>query len=196
MIFIERQSQLNLSVDEIPQKLSINDLVLTKGSLKAINLLNEEILNKIFFEEKMPNFEILLVYKIFFQLIKNQDIINYKDYNDKFWEKCRNYFRAFNGKTGDCLNEVIKQNKIIIDGENIYKVYKIVHKEIYKIIPAYFSKICGTTGLFVFFIKDILDFLGFSNDKKFKNNSYWSFSEIINCIDSKINVINQYLNIK
>ena len=148
--FIERQSQLNLSVDEIPPKLSINDLVLTKGSLKAINLLNEEILNKIFFEEKMPNFEILLVYKIFFQLIKNQDIINYKDYNDKFWEKCRNYFRAFNGKTGDCLNEVIKQNKIIIDGENIYKVYKIVNKEIYKIIPAYFSKICGTTGLFVF----------------------------------------------
>jgi hypothetical protein len=45
--------------------------------------------------------------------------------------------------------------------------------------------------LFVFFIKDILDFLGFSSDQKIQKNSYWSYSEIINLIDAKIDALNK-----
>jgi hypothetical protein len=69
-----------------------------------------------------------------------------------------------------------------------------VEKNINKIYPAYYSKICGTTGLFVFFIKDVLDFLGFSNDKNIQKNAYWSYSEIINFLDSKINYLYKYNN--
>jgi hypothetical protein len=190
-IFIEKQNKLNLSVDEIPKKLSINDFNLSKGALKAIDLLNEEIINRLFFEEITPNSEIFIVYKIYFQLIKNQEIIQY--FNESiFWEKCKSYFNSYKGKTGDCLNEIYTQKKIFIDGDNIYKVYKIIQNNINKILPAYYSKICGTTGIFVFFVKDILDFLGFSNDKNIQKNSYWSYSEIINSIDSKINMLNKF----
>ena len=97
-----------------------------------------------------------------------------------------------NGKTGDCLNDIVSKKKLFIDSENIYKIYKLVQNDIDKITPTYFSKICGTTGLFVFFIKDILDFLGFSNDKNLQKNAYWSYSEIINSLDSKINILNKY----
>ena len=194
--FIQKQNELNLSIEEIPNKLSINNLNLTKGALKAINLLNEEILNRIFIEEKSPNKEILIVYKIYFQLINQQDIIKTFDISDIniFWNKCKLYFREYGGKTGNVLNEIISKKKIILNGETIYKVYKLVQKNINKIYPAYYSKICGTTGLFVFFIKDVLDFLGFSNDKNIQKNAYWSYSEIINFLDSKINYLYKYNN--
>ena len=193
-IFIEKQNELNLQIEEVPQKPSINDLKLTKGTWKAINLLNEDILNRLFQDKKPPNKEILIIYKIFFYLIKEKEIIrSFEDFdNNVFWEKCKNYFRESNEKTGDLLNNIFEQKKIIIDGENIYKIYNIAHNNIKKINPTYFSKICGTTGLFVFFIKDILDFLGFSEDIKIKKYSYWSYSEIINLLDSKINTLNKY----
>ena len=192
--FIQKQNELNITINEIPKSISINDLKLTKGALKAINLLNEEILNRIFLEEKPPNNEILIVYKIFFQLIKHQEIIKNESNNNIFWEKCKKYFRNVGGKTGNLLNRIISEKKINIDGDNIYKIYKLTENKIDKIYPSYFSKICGTTGLFVFFIKDILDFLGFSNDKQIKKNSYWSYSKIINLLDSKINILNKYIN--
>lgn len=194
--FIEKQNELNLSIEHIPKKLTIDDFILSKGSLKAINLLNEEILNRIFNDEKPPNKEILIVYQIYFQLIKYQDIIEcYKNFEPNlFWEKCKNYFQKDGGKTGNLLKDIISQKKIFIDGENIYKIYKLTENNIDKINPAYYSKICGTTGLFVFFIKDILDFIGFSNDKNIQKNAYWSYSEIINLLDSKINNLNKYIN--
>ena len=197
--FIKLQNELNISIEDIPQKLTINDLNISKGALKAINLLNEEILNRIFFEEKLPNNkEVFIIYKIFFQLIKHQEIIKtFKDPdNNIFWKKCQEYFREFGGKTGNLLNSIISNRKLFIDGDNLYKIYKLVKTNINKINPAYYSKICGTTGLFVFFIKDILDFLGFSNDKKIQKNSYWSYSEIINILDSKISVLNKFQNIE
>ena len=169
-------------------------MVLSKGALKAINLLNEEILNRLFIEDKPPNNEIVFVYKIYFQLIKHEEIIK-NAFDDKiFWEKCKKYFREFGGKTGDVLNKVFTEKKLCIDSDNIYRIYKLTENKIDKIYPAYFSKICGTTGLFVFYIKDILDFLGFSNDKQIRKNAYWSFSQIINLIDSKINILNKYIN--
>ena len=147
-----------------------------------------------FIEEKKPNDEIYIIYKIYFQLINYTDFFKYinESNNDEFWEKCKLYFRELNGKTGDLLSNIITQKKIVLSGENIYKVYKLANKHINKIVPTYYSKICATTGLFVFFIKDILDFLGFSHDKIIQKNAYWSYSEIINLIDSKINILNKY----
>lgn len=193
-IFISKQNELNLSIEDIQQKPSINDLKFSKGAYRAINLLNEDMLNKLFVEEKKPNDEIYIIYKIYFQLINYTDFFKYinESNNDEFWEKCKLYFRELNGKTGDLLSNIITQKKIVLSGENIYKVYKLANKHINKIVPAYYSKICATTGLFVFFIKDILDFLGFSHDKIIQKNAYWSYSEIINLIDSKINILNKY----
>ncbi len=39
----------------------------------------------------------------------------------------------------------------------LYRIHKIVEKHVHKIAPAYFSKICATTGLLIFLIKDALE---------------------------------------
>ena len=190
--FFSKQNELNLSLEEIQQKPNINDLKFTKGAYRAISLLNEGMLNDLFKNENKPNKEIYVIYKIFFLSINYEEIIKYAiDSDDEFWEKCKNYFLGYNGKIGDLLNDIIDNKKVVLIGDNIYKIYKLIHKNIHKINPAHFSKICTTTGLFVFFIKDILDFLGFSSDQKIQKNSYWSYSEIINLIDTKINALNK-----
>ena len=56
-----------------------------------------------------------------------------------------------------------------------------------KILPSYFSNICGTTGLFVFVIKDILEFMGITPKIKNKENAFWTYSDILESIDDKIN---------
>jgi hypothetical protein len=44
--------------------------------------------------------------------------------------------------------------------ENLYKIMKIYANEINKINPTYFSKICSTTSLFIFLLKDALEYSG------------------------------------
>lgn len=160
-------------------------LQLSKGAVKAINLLNESLLNKLFTERTVPSDDIILIYQIYFQLI-NHPIIKKKEHREEFWKSCCDYFLNSNdGKTGDLLQKNIS-DKILLSSENIYKLIHIVGNNVAKISPSYFSKLCGTTGLFAFFIKDVLDFLGISNDKKIQQNAYWTYNKMVKVIDSKI----------
>jgi hypothetical protein len=182
------------------------NIELSKGTKKAITLLNEPIINRLFNEtNKIPNSDILLVYKIFFQFIKYKNIINQpffnfnendneNDNNNKiFWEKTCNFFAIENnGKTGDLIEKIVNQNKLVLDNKNIYKIIHIINGNIGKIIPSYFTKTCGTTGLIVFFIKDILDYTGISNEKKFWENAYFTYKGIVNVIDENIEMLKKY----
>ncbi len=182
-IFFEK-SQKDLQIKDPPPDLNIINLSLSNGTEKAIELLNDSLLNRLFNDEVVTNVDILLIYKIFFQFIGHPfALINKKE---EFWEKCRNFFlEKTQGRTGDFINGVIKNKKLDLSGKNLYRVYKLVSKNLNKILPAYFCKICGTTGLFAFFVKDILDFLGFTNDKKMKKRAYWTYSNIILAIKDK-----------
>ena len=109
---------------------------------------------------------------------------------NKFWEKCKFYFtNEQNGKTGDILTNMINKKKIEVNGNNLYQIYNLVKGNFNKIVPNYFSSICGTTGLFVFIIKDVLEFLGFSQKIKKIENAYWTYMDIIDSINEKINLL-------
>ncbi len=170
----------------------ILNLNLSKTTLKAMNLLNQPLLNKLFNDSnKIPSDDILLIYHIYFQLI-NHPLSKEFENKKVFWEKCCNYFtKESNGKTGDILLKNSKENLDLTD-ENIYKVIHIVDKKVKIICPGYFSKTCGTTSLFIFFIKDILDFLGITNNRKICDNSLWTCKSMVNVIDKKIEKINTY----
>ena len=180
------------------------NIELSKGTKKAITLLNEPIINRLFNEtNKIPNSDILLVYKIFFQFIKHKNIINQSFFNfaenenetEKkiFWEKTCNFFAIENnGKTGDLIEKIVNENKLFLDNKNLYKIIHIINGNISKIIPSYFTKTCGTTGLVVFFIKDILDHTGISNDKKFWENAYVTYKGLVNVIDENIETLKKY----
>ena len=186
----------NLDVNNIPPILTIKDFVLSKGSIKAIKLLNEPHLNYLFTEKSEPNDDRIIIYKIFFQLINHPFIYIPNDKKEEFWSKCQDYFsHENNGKTGGLIQKIVDEKMINIEGNNLYKIYKLVYKNLYKIYPQFYSNICGTTGLFTFFIKDILDFVGISNDEKIQKKAYWSYLKIIDSIEKKINHIKKIKNI-
>ena len=180
----------------IPENLSFKDFVISKGSTKAIKLLNEQSLNHLFYEDSPADNERLIIYRIFFQLINHPYKYITKDKKEEFWEKCKNYFsNEIKGKTGELLQKALDDKMIDIEGDNLYKLYKLVENDLDKVYPTYYSKICGTTGLFSFFIKDILDFVGISNDEKIYSKAYWTYTKIIGSLENKINHIKCLKNI-
>ena len=187
----------NLNIKEIPNREGIGSLILSKGSQKATQLLNESQLNHLFKDEKMPLLDIILIYRIYFQIINHPLALIAKTNIEEFWEKCKFYFTTEqNGKTGDILLTMINKKKIEINKNNLYKIYYLVKGNLNKIVPNYFSSLCGTTGLFVFIIKDILEFLGISQKIKKKenaDNAYWTYSDIIEAINDRINHLKNYI---
>lgn len=194
IFFINKKKKLD--ENNIPENLSFKDFVISKGSTKAIKLLNEPSLNHLFYEDTPADNGRLIIYRIFFQLINHPYKYIPKDKKEEFWKKCKNYFsNEIKGKTGELLQKTLDDKMIDIEGDNLYKLYKLVENDLDKVYPTYYSKICGTTGLFCFFIKDILDFVGISNDEKINSKAYWTYTKIIDSLENKINHIKSLKNI-
>jgi len=67
------------------------------------------------------------------------------------------------------------------------KIYRLLENNSNKISPNYFSKICGTTGLFVFFVKDFLDYMGLLGDKKTPiSKTIKTYNSILKAINSNL----------
>ena len=147
----------------IPQ--DYQPFVMSRGANRAIDLLNEGIYNKIFFQGSHPTDDVKVIYRIFFYLCNKKNIATIED-NGEFWNVCSSYLiNEGNGKTGTLINNLVKV--FDFSDNNIYKINKLVEKNNAKIAPAYFSKICATTGLFIFLIKDALEYAGIIyQDKK------------------------------
>lgn len=112
----------------------------------------------------VPSDDIILTYKIFFQLLRNEELLSIKD-KQVFWEKtCEYFIKEGKEKTGAMIHSKIKD--IVFTDENIYKLVKLVGNDVSKITPGYFSKICGTTGLIIFLVKDAFEYAGIIVEKK------------------------------
>ena len=182
--------KLSLDFTTTPERESIENIVLSKSTKKATQLLNESLLNHLFKDNKFPSDDIILIYRIYFQLINHPYSKIAKSDIFKFWEKCKLYFTSEqNGKTGDILLSIINNKTIDFSKNNLYQIYMLTKDNYKKIFPNYFSNICGTTGLFVFVIKDILEFMGLTPKIKKKENAFWTYSDIIESIDDKINYL-------
>ena len=189
--FTSKNNTLQLTTNSNEIAHYLDNLELSKTSKKALNLLNEKVMNKIFYANNLPDDDILLIYRIFFNMI-DSPIKNINN-KEKFWEECQYFFvNGINGKTGDLLFGIINDKKICLKGENIYNIYNLTKNNLNKMIPSYFSNICGCTGLFVFFVKDVLDYFGISNDKTMIKNRYRTYNIIIDYINNKINTIKKF----
>ena len=73
---------------------------------------------------------------------------------------------------GDKLSEFCNKciSEFNFDNKNILKLKEMAKDKSEKLKPAYFGKICGTTGLFVFIVKDCLEYCGAIEDKKTPGN--------------------------
>jgi hypothetical protein len=83
---------------------------LSKSSKKAIPILNDNSLNKIFHEKRnVPNDDIIFIFRIYFQLINHKICKRILDKNE-FWIFVCNYFIGKgSGKTG-ILNYILISN--------------------------------------------------------------------------------------
>ena len=167
---------------------------LSKKTIKSIELLNDKTYSKIFSQKILnpPLNKIILIYRIFFQLLNNNDIC--KINNDKlFWFKASKYIlKHSNGKIGEFMIESI--NKFDFSVKNRYQMKKIIIGNEDKITTKEFSKYCETTGLVIFLIKDALEYYGILQNSKtnipcilLKYLEY--IREILNKLESYINDI-------
>ena len=161
----ERQIDQNIEEMKEKYKNKLNSDVpkfqLSKGSLRAIEVLNKELYLNIFYNDILPKKykEILIIYKIFVQLIKKEDLIQLSNNDTEFWREISNYFiTESKNKLGDFILTLI--DNFSFNEENILKMRKMVSKFKNKINALYFSKICGTTGLIIFILKDALEYCG------------------------------------
>ena len=179
-----------LDENNVGEKYNIDQMIISNKTEKAIQLLNDNSLNKLFFQKEPPSKDILLIYYLYFQMIKHP-IINLKSNKKEFWKKCCEYFiKEEKGKIGILLEKNFK--KLILTPDNIYKILKLLDGNLIQINLNNFSKIYRTTGLFTFYIKDILNFLGITNEKTLSNHSYWTFKDVIEFIKTKIEILKKY----
>ena len=167
---------------------------LNKGTIRAIECLKESLYIKIFKNEVSMKIleEIEIIYKILFQLI---DKDNFVKINDKkiFWNEISKFLlENMNENLANYVNEIAK--KFDFSEKNIIKIKKICKdKNIENINPSYMGKLCGTTGLISFVIKDALEYSGIIEDKKTpplrikKNYEYQK--EIIDNIEKYISIV-------
>ena len=157
--------RLKYSNDELSK--NFVEYQIPRGGAKAVELLNNELYSKLFKKpilEKNAN-EICTVYRVLFTIFGEYEIADI--YGDElFWIKCTEYMiKNSNGKIGTFILDKMKD--ITFEHKKIFLLNKLLVGMKKKINPNYFSKICGTTGLLIFLIKETLEYCGvIINDKK------------------------------
>ena len=138
--------------------------VMTRGAIKAIELLNDKIYLQIFKYEVIPSDDIINIYKILFNFLNKKEITNIKD-NMLFWKEVCDLFNLESvGKIGDFINQ--NSTNLNFSSENIYLISRIIGSDLSKMTAPNYTKICPTTGLVFFFINDALEYSGIIIDKK------------------------------
>ena len=143
------------------------------NSTRAITLLNSISKNNIFKQNSplMNNKDIIFILELFFIAIgRKYDIIKYDNEeenisNSKKWNYACKYFKENDKKNLGVIFEKELINKKYNE-EIINSLFEWSYKNIPKITPNYYKKIDKDIAIFVFIIKDLLDFFGISRDKK------------------------------
>ena len=170
----KKESKYDREIEKLKKKYDESEFqkpylpfVLTRGAIKAVEFLDQDLYIKIFTKDELdPSLnEIIIIYRILYQLLKLEKLVLIK--NDKeFWkENCNYLITESHDKLGIFMVE--KSKEFCFDCENCHKLKEMIENMKSKIVPSYFSKICGTTGLIVFVVKDALEYSGaIVNEKK------------------------------
>ena len=164
----EKNSIDNFIIDENRLKIKFE---LSHKSIKALELLNEELYLEFFnnTKRKKPSENIIKIYKLLIQLmnktgtdIEVSNLILLFHNDEKFWSNLSKYIISnSDGKLGNfILNQI---NKLDFSIQNLEKVIELVKPMIYLLNPTNFTKDNPTTALIVFALKDIVEYLGFTN---------------------------------
>ena len=159
------KTKLKYSNDELNKKFT--EFQVPRGGIKAVELLNQPLYYKLFKKPVLEKnvTEICKVYRTLFVLFGEYQIANIPE-DEYFWVKCTEYLNNNSGgKIGTFILDKFKN--MTFEKKKIVMINKFLVGMKKNINPNYFSKICGTTGLLVFLIKDALEYCGvIVNSKK------------------------------
>ena len=163
----------------------------TKSSLRAIQILNEKNSDSIFIKRDFPKHnskDILFIYNIFFCILTNKNIQNIIKDDITFWRYICDFFtNRKNISLGSFIENQIRKINLDTNTELLYKLYTLSNSNIHKIKPNYYQNICKTTGIIVFIIKDIIDYLGLSKDRNV------SSGKIYRVLNARLDIQNRFL---
>ena len=169
--------------------------------IQIFNLLDDSKYLQIFNDKtKVPDDNIIFVFKLFFLLIKGTDkLVELK--NDIFWEKISTYFinhtNEFNSNDyllGELIKKILEQ-KIDFSEEKIQKIHNIIEQvDLRQINPGTFKDISPTTAQFCYIIGYFMEFFNIV-DKEWNplETEYKELNEKINELIKKINKVGLYI---
>ena len=184
---IDKKSELKIRFKNEQLNAEVPQFQLSRGAAKAVELLNEELYNRIYHqtELKEPLNKIILIYRIYIQLLANNTISSIQNDNEFWISFCKFLLENNNNQTGTFFINSIQN--FDFSPENLYKVKRILGSKANEIKPTNYSKICGTTGLVIFLIKDALEYCGIiQNDKKNIPSILLKNLEYLETIENKV----------
>lgn len=169
------------------------DFLYSRNFIKAFELLNKKYYIELFrIRKPIPKNKIIIVYIIFIIIVKNYRIDIYNSINNKelFWNKLSEFFirESLDGEYfGDLIKFLlIKQSDFSLD--NILILKEIVNKYSNILFPVNYSKESPTTGIFVYLIRELLEFTGvIENEKTSPYHKSTLYNFYINHLNNKIN---------
>jgi hypothetical protein len=152
-------------------------LTLTETSQKAIETLNTEDKHINIFQEETPSNEIIIVYRLYFQLSHSNKKFSLIESNDTFWKDISQHIiDNSNKELGTFISNEV--STFDLSDENILVLSKMIIGYEKILTPSYYSSISPTTELFMTVLKDVLEYSGLLSDNEIlparmnKNLSY------------------------
>ena len=168
----DRIETLETKAQEREDQAKLTEFNISKGSIRAIELFNGESYNKLFkivlLDPQMK--EIIVIYRILFRFLNEEKIATIENDN-KFWTKCCEFLHQKGGDNNIGNYLLSAANNFNFEDRNIFLISKLIAKKQVILVPSYYSKICATTGLIMFLIKDSLEYCGIIySEKRTPNN--------------------------
>jgi len=154
--------------------------------------MNEDTHLNVFNPSKIPVEEILLPYRIFLLFLSKREVALSKNTSLIWKEVCDLFVNQSEGKIGDFIMKSI--SSFNFSTENVYCVSKILGNDTSKMTSNNYSKLCYTTGMLIFCIKDALEYSGIISDRKTPLIKFINLMEYkIECFESIQNRLNNFI---
>ena len=199
--FTNKKEKINDEIENLKKKYDLKKIntiknlpsfSLNNNSKRALLLLNQSSSSKLFhLKNQIPNKDIIMIYHLYLYSINPNLFKNCCDLKE-IWIKICDYFNKRNINAIGFFVEKELNGKIF-DKSIVNGLYNILGNNINKINPHYYQKLDKVTAIFVFIIKDILEFIGISKDKNFDPSKkiflLYSRLENITIALEKLNII-------
>jgi len=132
------------------------------GALSSLDSISQDLVKEFIVENFSPDMDQVWALKLLFILLGEKKARDNIHDDEEFWGFVIEYCSKHQN-FGNYLKENIKS--LDFSDEAVGLLYKLIRGQKHKLSPNFFENICPVTGLLMFLIKEITEFLGIVEDK-------------------------------